>query len=455
VSHESREGADPDLALDFSLRVGEVLLSSGAGAADVVATMRAVSWQYGLRAADVDVTFTSLSMSVRTRSEDPPVLQVRQVIRRVIDYDHLTQVDRLVADVLGGSVDLREARTRLGRIVSSPPKTPRWAITLGWGVMCAGVVLLLGGNVAVMVIAFASAACIDRLQLTMSRRRLPAFYQQVAGGMLAAVVALQVSSATTLDPSRIVTANIVMLLAGIGFMGALQDALTGFYVTAGARATEALMATAGIIAGVSGGLSLAHVLGQEPAKIVPGASGFGDLPVVALGSAICAGAFAFATYAPSRALLPIAVVGAVAMVVARTITGEGITQAWATAVAAVFVGLVSYGLARHTRIPPLVVVIPAVVPMLPGLSIYRGLALLNQGGARASEGLLALVAAASIAIALASGVLFGGYVAQPLAREARKVEARLSGPRLVGPLSLRSHRPRRKGPRQDDNDPSV
>ncbi len=48
-----------------------------------------------------------------------------------------------------------------------------------------------------------------------------------------------------------------MLLAGIGFMGALQDALSGFYLTAGARLTEALLATAGIIAGVSGGLALA------------------------------------------------------------------------------------------------------------------------------------------------------------------------------------------------------
>ena len=121
----------------------------------MVATMRAVSRQYGLRAADVDVTFTALSMSVRTRPDDPPLLQVRQVIRRVIDYDHLTQVDHLISEVLGGSVDLREARNRLGRIVSSAPGRRRWAITVGWGVMCGGVALLLGGNLAVMVIAFA------------------------------------------------------------------------------------------------------------------------------------------------------------------------------------------------------------------------------------------------------------------------------------------------------------
>jgi uncharacterized membrane protein YjjB (DUF3815 family) len=94
------------------------------------------------------------------------------------------------------------------------------------------------------------------------------------------------------------------------------------------------------------------------------------------------------------------------------------------------------------HVPPLVVVVPAVVPMLPGLSIYRGLSLLTEGGAQTSEGLLALITAASIAIALSSGVILGEYVAQPLKREAQRLENRLSGPRLVGPLRTRSSRSR-------------
>ena len=101
---------------------------------------------------------------------------------------------------------------------------------------------------------------IDRLQMMIARRRIPGFYQQVAGGGLATLIAVG-AAATPLevDVQLVVTANIVMLLAGIGFMGALQDALTGFYITAGARLIEALLATAGIIAGVSGGLGLASV----------------------------------------------------------------------------------------------------------------------------------------------------------------------------------------------------
>jgi uncharacterized membrane protein YjjP (DUF1212 family) len=438
-----------NLTLDFCLRVGELLLSSGAGAADVTATMQSLAYHFGVRQPDVDVTFTSLRMSYQTAPEEPTVIQVRQVKQRDIDYEDLTLVDHLVRDVLSDRVDLVEARTVLARIVSSGHHTPRWAATGGWGVMCAGVALLLGGNLTVIVIAFAAAVCIDRLQLVMARRRIPFFYQQVAGGGVATVLALGASlTRLDVDPSLVVTANIVMLLAGIGFMGALQDALTGFYVTAGARLTEALLSTAGIIGGVSGGLSLGKFFGVSIGQLDPGFSSWESVTMVALGSAICAGAFAFACYAPPRIIVPIALISAVAVVISQSITHQGLSRAWATAVAAFFIGLVSYTVAGRVRVPPLVVVVSAVVPMLPGISIYRGLALLGGGDSMASEGLLAMATAASVAIAISSGVILGEYVAQPLKREARRVESRLAGPRLVGPLRVRTGRAQRRAARR-------
>ncbi len=102
----------------------------------------------------------------------------------------------------------------------------------------------------------------------------------------------------------------------------------------------------------------------------------------------------------------------------------------------------SYSLAAWVRVPPLVIVVSAIVPLLPGLSIYRGLSLMAAGG----NGILSLVGAAAIAIALASGVILGEYAAQPLHREARRLEHRLSGPRLVGPLRARSVKKRKPQP---------
>ncbi len=439
-----------NLTLDFCLRVGELLLSSGAGAADVTATMQSLAYHFGVRHPDVDVTFTSLRMSYQTSPEEPTVIQVRQVTQREIDYEDLTLVDHLVRDVLGDRVDLVEARSTLARIVSSGHNTPRWASTVGWGVMCAGVALLLGGNLTVVAIAFAAAVCIDRLQLMMSRRRIPYFYQQVAGGGVATILALAASaSGLDVDPSLVVTANIVMLLAGIGFMGALQDALSGFYVTAGARLTEALLSTAGIIGGVSGGLSLGDAFGVRVGQLDPGYSSWDSFTMMAIGSAMCAGAFAFASYAPARVIVPIAGIAAVAVTVSQAITLQGFSRAWATGLAAFLIGLVSYTVAGRVRVPPLVVVVSAVVPMLPGISIYRGLALVGKGGTSASDGLLAMATAASVAIAISSGVILGEYVAQPLKREARRVESRLAGPRLVGPLRVRTGRAARRARRAE------
>lgn len=441
------EARELNLTLDLCLRVGELLLSSGAGAADVTATMQTVAWSLGVRYPEVDVTFTSLSMSYQPDPEEPAYTLIRHVKQRDIDYEDLTLVDHLVHDIVAGTVELKEARTRLARIVSSGHITPRWAVSLGWGVMCAGVGLQLGGDAAVIAIAFVAAVCIDRMQFEMGRRRLPFFYRQVAGGGVATIIAVLAAAVSDdLDPSLVVTANIIMLLAGIGFMGALQDALSGFYVTAGARLTEALLSTAGIIAGVSGGLTLAEVVGVDVGRLDPGASNLIQVSVASLGGAIAAAGFAFSSYAPRRTLLPIGLVAGAAMAIAQSGDLGGFGRTWPTAVAAFFVGLVSYTVAGRMRVPPLVVVVSAVVPMLPGLSIYRGLSLLAEGGAATSEGLLALITAASVAIALSSGVILGEYVAQPLKREAHRLESRLAGPRLVGPLRTRPPRRSRKPP---------
>ncbi|GAB2875007.1 threonine/serine exporter family protein [Nocardioides pacificus] len=439
-----------NLTLDFCLRVGELLLSSGAGAADVTATMQSLARHLGVRHPDLDVTFTSLSMSYQPNPEEPPLVLIRQVKQRDIDYEDLTLVDHLVRDVLTDKLDLVEARSQLARIFSSGHSTPRIAITLGWGLMCAGVAIMLGGNLLVVGSAFIAAAVIDRLQQELARRRLPYFYQQIAGGFVATVLAaLAAATPLDVDPSLVVTANIIMLLAGIGFMGALQDALTGFYVTAGARITEALLATAGIIAGVSGGLTLAGLAGVQVARLEAQTLTWETIAMVAFGSALCASAFAFSSYAPRRSLIPIAVIAGLAALIAQALAMQGLGRAWGTATAAFFIGLVAYAAAGRVRVPPLVVVVSAIVPMLPGLSIYRGLSLLTEGGFQTSAGLLAMVTAASVAISLASGVILGEYVAQPLKREARRLESRLAGPRLVGPLRVRAVRKGRRSSKDD------
>jgi uncharacterized membrane protein YjjB (DUF3815 family) len=192
-----------------------------------------------------------------------------------------------------------------------------------------------------------------------------------------------------------------------------------------------------VIAGVSGGLSVAKMGGVDLGTLNPGAAALGPMPLTVLGGMVTAAAFAFSSYAPRRSLLPIAVIGGAATAVYYAVYSQGFGIAWASAVAAIMVGLVSFSVAGRFRVPALAVVVCAIVPLLPGLSIYRGLAQMTTGS---GNGLLSMVNAAAVAIALSAGVILGEYVAQPLKREARRMESKLAGPRLVGPLRVRSAR---------------
>lgn len=437
--------------LDLALRVGEILLSSGAGAADVTATMLGITDHLGLRNADIDVTFTALRMSFQTDPDELPVTLNRNIRQRDIDYDDLTKVHKVVIDLLTDSIDRDEARAAVARINSTGHWVPRWGVAAGFGVVGGGVALTMGAQPVIVFVAVVAGVGIQVLQRALSRRRLPLFYQQLAGGMFASLLAVGVAAvAPDTNPSRIITAAIVLLLAGVGFMGAMQDALSGFYITASARVMEVMLATAGVIAGVAAGIALANSLGLSLGRVTPGAYALSDLWFMLVGGAVAAVGFAFSCYAPKRSFLAIAVIAALGYVVYAGIQLPGLGKPWSAGLAALFIGVVSYSVAGRVRVPPLVVVVPAMVPILPGLSIYRALSYmaLNQG-----RGVLALFSAAAVTIALAAGVILGEYVAQPLKRNARKVESRLAGPRMVGMLHGQARRARRPLPPREPRAP--
>ena len=62
-----------NLTLDFCTRVGELLIASGTGAADAVATMGMVSRALGLRNCDIDITFVTVAMQCQPSPDEPPI----------------------------------------------------------------------------------------------------------------------------------------------------------------------------------------------------------------------------------------------------------------------------------------------------------------------------------------------------------------------------------------------
>src|SRR5512146_1178818 len=106
-------------SLNLSLRVGEIMLRSGAGAADVAASMLGVTRACGVHHVIADVTFVDLAVRHQPGSNEPAAIQMRRVIRRPVDYAELIEVDRIVNDLVAGTLDRDAARERLAETVST------------------------------------------------------------------------------------------------------------------------------------------------------------------------------------------------------------------------------------------------------------------------------------------------------------------------------------------------
>jgi uncharacterized membrane protein YjjP (DUF1212 family) len=422
--------------LDLAVRIGEVQMSVGAGASDATATILAVANAYGLPHCEVDVIFTSITVTCHRGVDAAPVTSLRVVRSRSLDYTRLAHVERLVGDITRGRIPVREAHIELNKITTAPHPYPRWLATLAYAGMAAAISLLIGGDAGVAAFAAMITAAVDRIGRLLNRRALPFFFQQVIGGALATGAALALVGSGMLGdqrPTMIVAAAITVLLSGLSVVSTVQDAITGYNVTAAGRTIEVSLMTAGLIAGVVLALNVAVRLGLPPTGLADQlASSAYRLPLQTLAGAAAAGLFALASYATWRAVLVAAVAGGAGAGGYSALLLAGVGPIASSAVAATVIGFSGGVLSRRLRIPPLVVAVSGMVPLLPGLATYR--ALYELAVERSITGLPTLMLAASSALALASGVVLGEYLAQPARAGLGRLERRLAGPRMAGPL---------------------
>ncbi|UOY01324.1 threonine/serine ThrE exporter family protein [Blastococcus sp. PRF04-17] len=435
---------DAPLALDLTLRVGDLLLAGGASAAEVTATCIAVARAGGLHRVECDITFTSITVSASPRDGTPPINGLRLVQHRELDYSRVAAVHHVVTELTEGRIDPAEAERRLLAVAAGRHPYRRVVITGARALLAAAVALMLGAGPLVTAAAFGATVLIDLAIDALGRRGLPAFFQNAVGGLIATSVALGfVAAGVGVRPALVVAGGIVLLLPGVTLVGAVHDAITGFYVTAAARAFETLLLTAGIVSGIAVALSIGVRLGVPAQLWDTSGRGLADVPLQLAAAATASAAFAVANHAPRRTIPAVAVAGAAGWGTVVALGEVRVSTTLASAGAAVVIGAASYALARWQRVPALVYIAAGIIPLLPGLTIYRAVRRLSEGDA--VGGITLLGTAMTVGLALAAGTLLGEYFAQAAARNRSSGDHRLVG-LILSTATRRRMRSRRSAP---------
>lgn len=410
--------------IDLALRVGEAMLSTGASAADVVATVLRLVGAYGIRSAHVDITFTSITVSIHRGLDEDPLAVLRVIRVRTRDYTRLQNLQLLVDEIArpkpGEEAPEPEvARERLAEILSAPHPYRRWLVTGGGALLAVGVVALFGAGPLMWLIAAVTTVIVDQVQRALSRLGIADFLNQAVSAAIPTVVAVAIfwmrgqgwELPGVESPSLVVISGIILLLSGLTVMGAAQDAIDGYYVTAGARGLEVLILTLGLAVGVATVLGVAWRLGI-PMEISPFIT-VGGSPVQSTVAAAAIGAgFAWSTYTGFRATLLAAAAAAAAWVVYEVMLLLGLGPAEAVVVPAIVVGALAYAAHRLLRVPELAIVMAGIVPLLPGMAVYRAIFLSMDNDVLLPQAAAEVVLAVSIGLGLAAGVWIGQYLAR-------------------------------------------
>lgn len=420
------ENLSPNMrALRLSIGIADVLLSRGVRVSEVVNAALDVTDRYCKRKVQFDCIFNYITVSQDRGNEREPLTLTRVTTRRRTNNMLIRQVSILVDDISRGKLTLDEAEARFDAVMESYRKYPLLVISFGSACIGAGIGILFSGSLMVTLTTFLIAGAVSYGMATLAKQSVPVFFAQILAAFLITCVAGfvywlglsgYIEAFHGLDPTLIVIGGIVMLVAGLAIVGAVQDAIDGFYVTANARLLQVAMLTVAIVIGVVSGLYVAKEMGIY-IPISTSTPPLRDVIWQYGGAAIIAAGYALSMQTAMLGILLAGLVGFTGRFVFLVAEYIELSPIVAVGLASIAVGFLATWLTRIWRMPSIVLVTAGIIQFVPGLALYNGLLMLvgsPESSIAISQAIGTLLDAFLIALAITAGASFGSSASSPL-----------------------------------------
>ncbi len=425
ISGQSKYGSKPSTnlrALRLALTLSDQLLSMGVPITSVVTRAMDITDAYCRQPVHIDVVSNVLIMSQLKSLEEEPLTLIRTINTRSVNNMTIQLLQDLAYHIKQDGISLNEAEKRLYNILRAPIVYPKWASSLANSLIASGVVMLFSTNWRLIVVTFLIVWLTNLVDSYLNRNQFAAFFRYA---LVASLVTLSAALLNWLavngfvffkdmNPTIIIIGGIVMLLSGLAFVGAIQDAIEEYYVTANARIMQVLLLTGSIVLGVLIGMYLARKLGIGIA-ISPDPLVYSPPIFQILAGIVTAGAFALKTQTRLRAIIWASILGAISAITVYYIKQTGMSVVAAVGITALIVGYIAKKYSRMWRTPTSSASNAAIVPLVPGLAIYTALMQLVHyppGDPSFYRGLGTAFTAIAIAVAIASGSTLGNLIAR-------------------------------------------
>lgn len=421
TGRSARPPEETVLAMNFVADVGKQMLESSSSVSEVLARLRRFLASVELEGCSLDANMSSIILSYWRPEWHLPVTTMREVTVSEPRLERLIGAEALLDEVERGALGLSEALGRLRELERSPGRASRHTrlavlvSVLGWLVFLDGIAPL---TVLVALLAtlltFPIVAMVGRLRLPLTAEVF------TAAVVVAAVPNLLAAAGLTIRLGPAIVGPLFIYLPGRALVSSVIDGLANAPLSALARGLQALL--------VAGSLALGMLVGTEVG------SGLGlhyqpdlsETPVVlsALGAAVGVIGLGASWGMPRELFAPSAVIGAGAWLCFSLTATDGNGADWAAnGLAAGVVGIAAILLSLPRPVAASVYTGVAILPLVPGFTLYRGVLAISQGEGHVAG--TAFADAAIISVAIAVGLAIG----LALGREALAIRERFAAAR--------------------------
>jgi uncharacterized membrane protein YjjP (DUF1212 family)/uncharacterized membrane protein YjjB (DUF3815 family) len=381
------------------------MLASGAQSQEVEATLLAVMRAFGLADGEAIVTNSSVTISHVAPGDAEATTAILAVRRWRPDFGRLAAAAALGNDIQAERVGIGAAEAEIERIAALPPPYGRLLAFVAPALLSAAVTIMFGGTAVDAVATLAIGLAIQPILEGIERSALPLFFQVVFGVAATTLLVLAlVGIGVPIDGSIVVTGSLLRFLPGAQLVAGMRDLIARAIVPGAANLAEVILLGAAVAGAASLSLALgASVLGVA-LTVSPEGQASWPAPVTVIAGGAAVAAYAVRLGVPRSAILSGALIGALAVVIANGLIpiADQLDRSARVLLAALVIGAIGGLLARRSRTPAALWIVPAILPLLPAPATLLPLLAGTEEAQQALQG-QALATAFAIGVGVASG----------------------------------------------------
>ena len=354
---------------ELILSVGQLLMENGADTAQIVRDMTRVAAYMGIPADKFHLHIMYTTLMLNISDEHHSHTSFRKCVKHAVDMRIISGVSRLTWRAMREHYTLDEFHGELKKIAERPRFYNKWLTICAAGTGCGAFCTLFGCDFNAAIYTAISAIIGKIVQMQCHDRfGINPYVSMTFAAFTATIVAYMTHLLPTATPWHPLIAASLFLVPGIPLINAFGDMLNTYLISGAARILHTMIIIGAMTFGIVFAIGMADFDSFTNLAMRPDS----DYLIFAIAAAIGAASFAVFFNLPARLLFAAAMGGALCVCTRNFFVLQlGFGSEIGTLIGAALVSIVAVQAIHWLHTPSLVLIVPAVIPLVPGVLIYR------------------------------------------------------------------------------------